>query len=197
MTETTLETSGLRRRLMWGMAAAIAEKGLETATVADIVRHARTSKRSFYARFTDRDDCYLALYHASCEPVIAAMELAGSAEGLSWQDRIRSVISAFLQVLEDNPEVTRAHYIDIATLGERGLTARRAVVTAYIDVIHRLAQQADTPGTDVAAPSHSTMLAVVGAVNELVLLEVESGRVDRLTRLTDDATAAALALLVG
>lgn len=194
MTETTSQTSGLRRRLMWGMAAAIAEKGLETATVADVVRHARTSKRSFYAHFADRDECYLALYHASCEPVIAAMELAGSAEGLSWQDRIRSVISAFLQVLEDNPEVTRAHYIDIATLGERGLTARRAVVTAYIDVIHRLAQQADTP--DAAGPSHSTMLAVVGAVNELVLLEVESGRVDRLTRLADEATAAALALLV-
>lgn len=192
MTESTRETSAVRRRLMRGLAAAIAEKGLQTATVADIVRHAQTSKRSFYAHFADRDECYLALYHASCEPVIAAMELAGSAEGLSWQDRIRRTISAFLQVLEDHPEVTRAHYIDIATLGERGLAARRAVVTAYIGVIHRLTQHAE-----VAGPSHSTMLAVVGAVNELVLLEVESGRVDRLTRLADRATAAALALLVG
>ena len=39
-----------RRRLLEGMAAAIRETGYRDATVADVVRHARTSRRTFYER---------------------------------------------------------------------------------------------------------------------------------------------------
>ncbi|MGK2938338.1 MAG: helix-turn-helix domain-containing protein [Solirubrobacteraceae bacterium] len=44
------------------MAAAIQERGLAASTVADVVRHARASRRTFYEHFRDRDDCYLAPY---------------------------------------------------------------------------------------------------------------------------------------
>ncbi|MBF6248423.1 TetR family transcriptional regulator, partial [Nocardia elegans] len=40
--------SGFRRRLLDGMAAAVRERGYRDATVADVVRHARTSRRTFY-----------------------------------------------------------------------------------------------------------------------------------------------------
>ena len=40
-----------RRRLLEGMAAAIRETGYRDATVADVVRHARTSRRTFYEHF--------------------------------------------------------------------------------------------------------------------------------------------------
>ena len=40
--------SPFRRRLLDGLAASISERGYRDTTVADIVRHARTSKRTFY-----------------------------------------------------------------------------------------------------------------------------------------------------
>jgi AcrR family transcriptional regulator len=40
-----------RGRLLEGMAAAIRETGYRDATVADVVRHARTSRRTFYEHF--------------------------------------------------------------------------------------------------------------------------------------------------
>ena len=44
-----------RDRLLDGMAASIIERGFRDTTVADIVRHARTSKRTFYAQFASKE----------------------------------------------------------------------------------------------------------------------------------------------
>jgi AcrR family transcriptional regulator len=43
-----------RRRLLEGMAAAIRDTGYRDATVADVVRHARTSRRTFYEHFPSK-----------------------------------------------------------------------------------------------------------------------------------------------
>ena len=43
-----------RGRLLEGMAAAVRERGFRDATVADVVRHAHTSRRTFYEYFPDK-----------------------------------------------------------------------------------------------------------------------------------------------
>src|SRR5687768_12356230 len=52
--------TGHRRRLLDGLAACIRERGYPDTTVADIVRAARTSRRTFYAQFADRQECLVA-----------------------------------------------------------------------------------------------------------------------------------------
>ena len=44
------------------LATAAAEKGYAATTIADIVRHARVSKRTFYEHFADKEACLLAGY---------------------------------------------------------------------------------------------------------------------------------------
>ena len=56
-----------RRRLLDGLAASIGERGYRASTVADIVRHARTSKRTFYGHFPSKEQCFLELLHADVE----------------------------------------------------------------------------------------------------------------------------------
>ena len=53
-----------RQRLLDGLAAAIDERGYRASTVADIVRHARTSKRTFYDQFASKEQCFLELLQA-------------------------------------------------------------------------------------------------------------------------------------
>ena len=48
--------SAFRARLLDGLAASIGERGYRATTVADIVRHARTSKRTFYDVFAGKQD---------------------------------------------------------------------------------------------------------------------------------------------
>ena len=46
-----------RQRLIDALAASITDVGYSATTVADIVRRARTSRRTFYENFTDREAC--------------------------------------------------------------------------------------------------------------------------------------------
>ncbi len=55
------ENQDFRERLLQGMATAVRERGFRDTTVADVVRHARTSRRTFYAYFPDKQACYIAL----------------------------------------------------------------------------------------------------------------------------------------
>ena len=48
-------------RLLDGIAASVIERGYRDTTVADIVRHARTSKRTFYEQFASKEDCLIEL----------------------------------------------------------------------------------------------------------------------------------------
>ena len=47
-----------RERLIAAMAASVEERGYADTTVADVVRLARTSRRTFYEHFQDRADCF-------------------------------------------------------------------------------------------------------------------------------------------
>ena len=59
------EQPGHRERLIAAMATAIEVNEYRETTVADVVRLARTSRRSFYEQFEDRDACFLALFDAT------------------------------------------------------------------------------------------------------------------------------------
>ena len=54
-----------RPRLLEGMAHSVATRGYADTTVADIVREAGVSKRTFYECFATKADCLIALYEAA------------------------------------------------------------------------------------------------------------------------------------
>ena len=53
-----------RERLIQGLATSIRERGFRDTTIADVVRHARTSRRTFYVEFVSKEECYVALLDA-------------------------------------------------------------------------------------------------------------------------------------
>src|SRR6201999_2341360 len=55
------EADPFRLRLLDGLAASIGARGYRATTVADIVRHARTSKRTFYDQYASKEQCFLEL----------------------------------------------------------------------------------------------------------------------------------------
>ena len=54
-----------RARLLEGMARAVAAKGYADTTIADIVREASVSRRTFYENFGDKAECLIALYEVA------------------------------------------------------------------------------------------------------------------------------------
>jgi AcrR family transcriptional regulator len=176
-----------RGRLLGGLALAIVEKGYGATTIADVVRHARVSKRTFYEHFADKEACYLALYAAVNDQLLALIAQAVHGSG-SWRERVEAAARAYLSELAAQPALTRTFLVEIQAAGPRALAARRAMHERFAEHLRALTAQAAADEPAIAPLSPALATAVVGGINELMLQAVEDGRARELADLTGVAT---------
>ena len=62
-----------RGRLLDAMAEAVAEHGYGATTIAHVVSRAGVSRKTFYEHFTDKEQCFLALYDAGIAYVLGRL----------------------------------------------------------------------------------------------------------------------------
>jgi AcrR family transcriptional regulator len=177
-----------RRRLMEGMAAAVAERGYADTTIADIVRHARVSRRTFYEHFAGKEACLLALYAAASERVIRAIGEAVGASG-DRETRIARATETYLTRMQAHPVITRTLILEILAAGAAGLQVRREINQRYAEQFRALVQ------ADGGRLSAELAAAAVGGINELILQAVLDDRIDRLTELAAPAAQLLRAVL--
>ena len=188
-----------RGRILWGLAACMAEKGYQATTIADIARAARVSKTVVYVHFRDKEHCLLELYARANDNVLAtvrgAQDAAGSA-GLPWRDRLRAGIGAYLEALAAGPAVAWAALVEVQAAGRPALALRRGVIDRYVDLLGEVADgMARDHPEEVRPVSRELVLAAVGGINELILARVERGAAERLSEDTEVATATVVGLL--
>jgi AcrR family transcriptional regulator len=167
------------------MARSVAAKGYAASTVADIVREAEVSRRTFYEYFSDRNECLIALYEAASHGALGVLRAALD-PSRSWQTQVEQALQAYLECLASDPVLLRTLYVEILGLGNTGLEARRRVNQDIADFMLTVIN-AD-PSRELLAPDMA--VAVVGGVNELILLAIEQNNIQRLPAIA--ATAAAL-----
>jgi len=176
-----------RGRLLGGLALAIVEKGYAAATIADVVRHARVSKRTFYEQFADKEACFLALYAAVGDHLLSVIETAVHAAG-PWRERVEAATRAYLADLATAPALTRTFLVEIQAAGPRALAARREVHERFAQLLCALTAEAAADEAGLAPLPPALATALVGGINELVLQAVEDGRTAQLADLTTVAT---------
>ena len=182
-TETATPTEH-RARLLEGMAQCVAAQGYADTTIADIVREAGVSRRTFYEHFSDKAVCLVALYEAASQNALAVLRSAVDPQR-GWQEQVESAIGAYLGVLASNPVLMRTLFVDILGLGLPGLAARRHANQQLADFMQAVVNQ---PASGPVL--HSAMaMAVVGGINELVLQAIEQDQVARLGELVAPASA--------
>src|SRR3954468_9506215 len=94
-----------RRRLLDALDESIRSVGYANTTVADIVRRARASRRTFYQHFPDREAALVALLTDTNESTGRAVAPAvDPAE--PWQAQIRQAITAWIARSESHPALT-------------------------------------------------------------------------------------------
>lgn len=182
-----------RGRLLRGLAAAIVEKGYAATTIADVVRHARVSKRTFYEHFSAKEDCYLALYNALNDHLLAVIAQAVEGPG-PWRDRVQAASRAYLSELAAQPALTRTFLVDIQAAGPRALAARRAMHERFAEHLRALTAQAADDEPAIAPLSPALATAVTGGINELMLQAVEDGRAHELAELAGVASELIIAV---
>ncbi|MEO6792224.1 MAG: helix-turn-helix domain-containing protein [Mycobacterium sp.] len=188
----TEATDPFRRRLLDGLADSIAERGYRASTVADIVRGARTSKRTFYDRFASKEECFLELLRADNEALADRIRAEVDPQA-DWQDQIRQAVQAYVAQIRSRPAVTLSWIRELPSLGEVARPAQRRGLDLMANLLVGLS---GSPGFRRAGlPALTPALAVIllAGLRELTALAVEDG-VD-IDAITEPAVDAAIALL--
>ncbi|HYF17629.1 MAG TPA: helix-turn-helix domain-containing protein [Ramlibacter sp.] len=181
MAEPVLPIPEHRSRLLEGMARAVAEKGYAATTIADIVREASVSRRTFYEHFDSKAECLVALYEAASHNALKVLRGAIDPHH-PWQTQVERALSAYFQGLAANPILMRTLYVEILGLRPEGLASRRRVNTEIAQFMLGVVNAQGGAGL-----SPQMAMAVVGGINELVLEYIEQDRVAQLTELVAPA----------
>jgi AcrR family transcriptional regulator len=189
----SVDIDPFRRRLLDGLAASITERGYRATTVADIVRHARTSKRTFYGQFPSKEQCFLELLHADVERL--AEEIRSAVDpNADWQTQIRQAVEAYVGHIGSKPAITLSWIRELPSLD--AAAARPFQRRGMQLLTNLLIGLSGSPGfQQVGLPPLTRPLAVilVGGLRELTALAVEDGHSVR--EIVEPAVHASVALL--
>ena len=180
-----------RARLVNGMIAAVAELGYGKATIANVIKPAKVSRRTFYETFANKEDCYRAAYEASFE-YLSERTLAAAA-GEQWPASVRSGLEALLESLAAHPKL--ATFFLVSPAGVDDATASRHHL-AMRELVQALV--AEAPGTGAGkATSQTGVDALAGGLARLTAMKVIAGKSDELPALLPDLVELFLRPYVG
>lgn len=191
--DTSADIDPFRRRLLDGLAASIGERGYRATTVADIVRHARTSKRTFYDQFPSKEQCFLELLHADVQRLADEIRTAVDPNA-NWQNQIRQAVEAYVGHIESQPAITLSWIRELPSMEEAA--ARPYQRRGMHLLTSLLIGLTGSPGFQQAGlPPLTRPLAVIllGGLHELTALTVEDGH--SLREMVEPAVHASVALL--
>lgn len=187
-----MASSPHRQRLLEGMAAAVGQRPYAQVTVADIVRLARTSRRTFYEHFADKQECLVALIEDSHRRVVARIAAAVDSAA-EWTDQVRQAIEAWIDAVRSEPDVTLNWIRILPALGPDARALTRTTLAAYAELIRRLADNPPFARAGIRPPSSQETTMLLGALRELIATTVEDG--EEITSIVDVATEFTLRVL--
>ena len=186
------EESPFRGRLILGMAESVRERGFRETTIADVVRHARTSRRTFYAEFASREECYAALLDALnaalSEQIAAAVDPTAP-----WQAQVRQAVQAYVGNVASEPALTVSWIRELPALGVLGRQVQRHAMDSLAGLLIELAGSARFREAGTVPMTRPLAIILLGGIRELTAAIVEDD--GDIHDLTEVAVAAATALL--
>jgi len=181
-----------RQRLLDGLAASINERGYRDTTVADIVRHAQTSRRSFYAEFSSRDDCFVGLLEVMNARMQAAIE-ASVTPSADWRVQVRQAVTAYVDTVASQPAITVSWIRELPALGDAGRVLQREAMTSFTSMLLRLVDNDAFRSAGTRKLTPGLALLLLGGLREVTASIVETG--GDIRDLTELGVEAATALL--
>ncbi|WP_448393653.1 TetR/AcrR family transcriptional regulator [Mycolicibacterium sp. XJ879] len=188
----SVTTADFRQRLLDALEECIADEGYPKTTVADIVRRAKTSRRTFYEHFESRDACLVALLtEANADQV---SQIAAAVDpGAPWRTQVRQAIEAWIASGESRAALTLSWIRDVPSLGSAARALQREAMENFIAMIHTLGDTGEFRAAGIGPVSRQRSIMLLGGLRELVAITVEEG--GRMIDIADEAVQASIALL--
>jgi AcrR family transcriptional regulator len=181
-----------RERLIAGLAEAVAEKGYAAVTLSDIVKHAKVSRRVFYANFESKEQCFLAAFEVVLSHLheLVAEAVAGVED---WPRQAIAATRATLTFLSSEPDLARLCLVESRS-GGPAVTARFNEAVAEMAPLLRRGRAERPEGARLPA---STEDSTIGSLVSLAHRKVAAGEAEQLEELFPDCAELVLLPYLG
>jgi AcrR family transcriptional regulator len=156
--------------MVTAMAQSLARNGYAGTTVSDVVRGAGVSRETFYERFSNKEDCFLATFDAAAAVLREQLVAASPREdGSSPAARFETAVGVYLEILAAEPELARTMLIEVYAVGPASLRRRVAAMESFVELLVAAVGARDSD-------SRFACEALVAATSSMVTLRLASGR---------------------
>ncbi|WP_338079788.1 TetR/AcrR family transcriptional regulator [Antrihabitans stalactiti] len=167
---TREEVAGSQRWRI-GVAAlqTVAENGYHATTVADIVKRAKVSRRTFYELFPSKDACFIAAFEVCVDFVDAQLSSAlRSDTRLGWRDLVRQSLTSYLRIIAAEPAFASALHIETIAAGPPLVAARSRMLSVFAARMRAVCELAVAAGDVPGMPPDEVFDFMVGGIDERV-----------------------------
>jgi AcrR family transcriptional regulator len=167
-----------RERLVDAVPRAVAERGYEATSVADIVKAAAVSRNAFYKNFADKQECFAAAHDAGHERLFEILMRPCDA-GATIEERVQRSLAAGLDAMASDPDMARLLFVEAPSAGEEIALSYHEWLQRYGTLLHSAAP--DLPVRSIPAPEVEGV--IVGGIASRVASELLHGRAKKLQDL--------------
>jgi AcrR family transcriptional regulator len=182
-----------RERLIEAMASSIEAKGYRETTVADVVRIAHTSRRTFYEHFEDREACFLALFDAVNNGTMEAIAAAVQPDR-PLDEQVDLALEAYTDSVTAHPALYMSFVRELPGLGQAGADRQLAVIERFAQLLVDLVESGrrEQPGLAARPLNMDVAIMIVGGLRELAVISLQQGRDVREVHKSAGATVKAI-----
>ena len=186
------DTSNFRQRLLDALEKGIAQDGYPRTTVADILRRARTSRRTFYQHFDSGEGCFVALLTDANAEQVRQIATAVDASA-PWRSQVRQAIEAWISSGESRSSLMLSWIRDVPSLGAAARGLQRDAMENFIEMVQALGDTGEFRAAGVGPVSRQRIIMLLGGLQELAAITVEEG--GRVSDVVEEAVHASISLL--
>jgi len=191
-TSVTTVHPAFRGRLLDGLAESITQRGYRATTVADVVRNAKTSKRTFYDEFATKEECFVELLRTNNDRMIAGITSAID-PAAPPEEQVQAAVGAYVAHIEARPAITLSWIREAPALGDLSRPLNRLAMQNLTDMLVGISASPGFQNAGLEPISRELALILLGGLRELTALLVEDAMDVR--GLVDPAVSAARAIL--
>jgi AcrR family transcriptional regulator len=182
-----------RDRLVRAMRECVAANGFAQTSISDVAAAARVSPNRFYAFFSDKADCFLAVCDQDASELLGELFRMGA--GDDWVEDVRKGMRIYLNWWRDRPQASRAFLLEMPSGGERAQRQREEVHARFEAMFEGLAARARAEQPQLGPMSPLALRIFIAGMTDFVAAEVRAGRIDGLPALEDELVALVVRLL--
>jgi AcrR family transcriptional regulator len=187
-----------RQRLLHGVTTTVAEKGYGPTTIVDITARAGVSKKTFYQHFPDKLACFLAAHEVGSQAMLDAVTDASRNAvqlGADPVEQLRCANRGYLTFLVDEEPYARMFFLETLAAGREAIEHYWRCRAGFVTSLRAWHGHARRRRPDWPPATPVAYEAAMGALHELALERIASGRAAELPSLDEDFLDVQLAIL--